>query len=454
MKDLNRTNHVFDAINDMKKNAKKDSPEDFDFFVTTGDNLKPTNREKPTDEEMDKMMDLFKKRDALKDVDIYPVRGNHGARFEDQNAWVNFSAKHDHWKMGSLYYETQMHISRDDHKMAMIHLDSNYLLCYFFNKYNTTVPELKLMDHRTRKIFGDHCNITADKDTKKLEEPNNYTTEGIKMFDWTIETMDSHAKDSKIIFKAVVLHHPMFGLYYDDYMVLVNRFLPKLRKFGYDLYITGLEHQLNYATFPLDDIGTGRTGKKMEIGIDDNTTCYKRSEFFPENGPETKDRFYTSSQGEFVNQLTVGASGKTTFPICAWNMQRSHGKFIYGESLLNGYALVHVTKHAIDVKMYGVRYLNATEAAEADKEKAAAAELLEMYHHHHHHDEDLEEDVAEALDAELDAEIDEMEDGDLDEIEELDDEEGEEPELEEDDEINDEDFDFSEDVKKPRKAGF
>lgn len=83
LKDIERTNHVFDAINDMKKNAKKDSPEDFDFFVTTGDNLKPADREKPTDAELEKMMELFTKRDAIKNVDIYPVRGNHGARFEN-----------------------------------------------------------------------------------------------------------------------------------------------------------------------------------------------------------------------------------------------------------------------------------------------------------------------------------------------------------------------------------
>lgn len=107
--------------------------------------------------------------------------------------------------------------------------------------------------------------------------------------------MEGHAKDSKIVFKGVVLHHPMFGLYYNDYMVLVNRFLPKCRKFGYDLYISGLEHQLNYATFPMDNKGTGRTGRKIEADIDKNDTCYKRSEFFPENGIEAKTRMYMVS---------------------------------------------------------------------------------------------------------------------------------------------------------------
>ena len=439
MKDLNRTNHVFDAINLMKKNAKKNSPQDFDFFVTTGDNLKPADRVKPTEDEMNKMMDLFKKRDAIKDIDIYPVRGNHGARFADQEAWVKFSEKHENWKMPGLYYSSSFHISNEGHKMSMLHLDSNYLLCYFFNKYNTTTPDFKLMDHRTKKIFTDHCNKTAGDDVKELKGVNNYTKEGGKMFDWALETMEDHAKDSKIIFKAVILHHPMFGLYYDDYMVLVNRFLPKLRKYGYDLYINGLEHQLNYATFPLDDIGTGRTGKKFDDDIDKNNTCFKRSEFFPEEGPEQKTRTFMSSQGEFVNQVTVGASGKTTFPICAWNMQKSHGKFIYGESYLNGFALVHATKHAIDVKLYGVNYMNKTEVA---KEKEA--ELMMLSHHHHDLDEDNEHDVEEALDEDLDAAIDEVAAEEFD---------GELPEIEEEDEINDSDFDFSEDTKAPKKAG-
>ena len=129
---------------------------------------------------------------------------------------------------------------------------------------------------------------------------------------------------------------------------------------------------MNYATFPMDNKGTGRTGRHIEADIDKNDTCYKRSEFFPENGIEAKTRMYMVSQGEYVNQITVGASGKSTFPICAWNMQKSHGQFIYGDSLFNGFALVHVTRHSVDVKYYGVHYLNETEAAAEDKAIAEA----------------------------------------------------------------------------------
>lgn len=41
VRDLRRANGVFDAINHMKRNADKGSDEDFDFFVTAGDNLYP-----------------------------------------------------------------------------------------------------------------------------------------------------------------------------------------------------------------------------------------------------------------------------------------------------------------------------------------------------------------------------------------------------------------------------
>jgi hypothetical protein len=44
MDDLRYANKVFDSINQLKGGAEKDSPQDFDFFVTTGDNLYPQNK--------------------------------------------------------------------------------------------------------------------------------------------------------------------------------------------------------------------------------------------------------------------------------------------------------------------------------------------------------------------------------------------------------------------------
>ena len=39
IRDMQRPHAVFDAISQMKSEAEPDSPEDFEFFVTTGDNI-------------------------------------------------------------------------------------------------------------------------------------------------------------------------------------------------------------------------------------------------------------------------------------------------------------------------------------------------------------------------------------------------------------------------------
>jgi len=67
----------------MKQSAVKNSPEDFDFIVTTGDNLRPKNNTQPTNREVDNMLDLFRKQKTLNNTKIFAVRGNHGANFHD-----------------------------------------------------------------------------------------------------------------------------------------------------------------------------------------------------------------------------------------------------------------------------------------------------------------------------------------------------------------------------------
>ena len=41
MENLDNANKVFDGINYLKHHSKIGSPEDFDFIITTGDNLYP-----------------------------------------------------------------------------------------------------------------------------------------------------------------------------------------------------------------------------------------------------------------------------------------------------------------------------------------------------------------------------------------------------------------------------
>ena len=59
IRNLQRPHAVFDAIAQMKSEAEPGSPEDFDFFVTTGDNLYALDANKPLGWEFEKMMDLF-----------------------------------------------------------------------------------------------------------------------------------------------------------------------------------------------------------------------------------------------------------------------------------------------------------------------------------------------------------------------------------------------------------
>ena len=54
-----------------------------DFIATVGDNLFPINDvSDPADSEFDAMMNIFLKRDALKNTDIYPVRGASDCQFD------------------------------------------------------------------------------------------------------------------------------------------------------------------------------------------------------------------------------------------------------------------------------------------------------------------------------------------------------------------------------------
>ena len=104
--DLSRANKVFDAIDNMKQNAEANSPEDFDFFVTAGDNLYPFIPSKPTSFEFNRMIALFN-RDAIKNVPIFPVRGNHDCLFANEDVELDLSRKHSNWNFNEFYYQTK-----------------------------------------------------------------------------------------------------------------------------------------------------------------------------------------------------------------------------------------------------------------------------------------------------------------------------------------------------------
>ena len=60
--------------------------------------------------------------------------------------------------------------------------------------------------------------------------------------EWIKKTMKEHSEDEKIVWKASNMHHPMFGLHYDDYKSIIEDFKPHLVEHGYDIYFNGHEH--------------------------------------------------------------------------------------------------------------------------------------------------------------------------------------------------------------------
>ena len=105
MSDLTRANAVFDAISKMKEQAESGSAEDFDFFVTTGDNIYASDETNPSESELKLMMDLFTTRAPIADLQIYPVRGNHEGYWANENVLVNLKDSYPTWNMPSNFYE-------------------------------------------------------------------------------------------------------------------------------------------------------------------------------------------------------------------------------------------------------------------------------------------------------------------------------------------------------------
>ena len=86
----------------------------------------------------------------------------------------------------------------------------------------------------------------------------------------------------------------------------------------------------------------------------DHDDCWSNREWFPKGGPEKKSRKVEVKQGEFINQFTIGASGKHTYDLCKHHYDKTEGEFKYAENFMNGFALVTVTTEEFNVKYKGV----------------------------------------------------------------------------------------------------
>lgn len=360
--DLSRASKVFDAINHMKQNAEANAPEDFDFFITAGDNLYPFVPNKPMSFEFGRMIGLFN-RDAIKDIPIYPVRGNHDCLFDDEDAELELSKRHPNWKFKEYYYQTQFEVGTNGEKMALMHVDSCYLLC-------ATVGRAIKNGVHSKDLLDDHSQALYD---SKCQGSHDYEDKGDQMLQDLAEAMDQ--QDQDIVWKASVMHHMMFGLHYADYGVILDKFLPLIRKYNYDIYFNGHEHQMHYAyTSPeeidhiLENYKVQPDGQFRKMPKD---TCWDDVEIFPEHGPEEQSREVSLDQGERIHQLTIGASGKPTYPICQSNLDNSHGHFVYGQNKYNGFALVTVTPGQLEIQLKGVEVLASESEEQVLVEKPA-----------------------------------------------------------------------------------
>jgi hypothetical protein len=67
------------------------------------------------------------------------------------------------------------------------------------------------------------------------------------------------------------MHHPIFGLYYTDFTAIIEDFLPILKKYNFDIFFNGHEHNQSYANTPND-----QTSPIQNKNLSSNTedTCF------------------------------------------------------------------------------------------------------------------------------------------------------------------------------------
>ena len=119
-----------------------------------------------------------------------------------------------------------------------------------------------------------------------------------------------------------------------------------MKKYGYDVYFNGHEHQMNYAQVPMEPNQWKPSHKDKD--------CKGDTEVFPQNGPEKESRAMTFKKGEIFHEMTLGASGKDRYPICTDH--ETSGKFFYTQNKYQGFGLVTVTPENFTVKMMGVKH--------------------------------------------------------------------------------------------------
>ena len=139
--------------------------------------------------------------------------------------------------MPSLYYTKEVEIGRNGEKMGFLMVDSCLMLCSNFSYAGDSGGHMFLNEeHQMLK------DVVCDNET--------VIQMGNEQYNWINETMLKWDKDDKMIWKATVLHHPMWGKWYPDFSPIVLNYLPMLQEHKFDLYLNGHEHVIAYASYP------------------------------------------------------------------------------------------------------------------------------------------------------------------------------------------------------------
>ena len=144
------------------------------------------------------------------------------------------------------------------------------------------------------------------------------------MFNWINETLNEWDSDPKIIWKASVQHHPLFGKWYNDFQHITRDYLPILMDHRFDLYLNGHEHDLEYAFYPYSQAPSDYWFKFQQLKDEpEDFQCLNNvEELF--GGSSRSIKF---KQGDALHQVTTGTTGFDLYPLCL--ARPSMGRWMY-----------------------------------------------------------------------------------------------------------------------------
>ena len=139
--------------------------------------------------------------------------------------------------MPSLFYTKEVEFGQNGEKLGIMFVDSSLMLCADYSFAGDSGGHMLLMHEEHIKLRDVQCGHEASKEW------------GNRQYKWINETLKLWDKNESLLWRAVVLHHPMWGKWYPDFAPIVLNFLPILQEHNFDLYLCGHEHVISYASY-------------------------------------------------------------------------------------------------------------------------------------------------------------------------------------------------------------